>query len=81
MKTVYVHDRDDPAAKPFVNLPVYATFCARVHANGQAVLINSATQYSDACDVQPEAAVWRITEYHYTDLTARSLARSATTIT
>jgi GAF domain-containing protein len=48
LKNVYVYDRDDPAAKPFMNLPVYETFCALVLANGQPLVINHA-------EMDPEA--------------------------
>ncbi len=44
LKKVYVFDRDDPEATPFMNLPVHETFCALVFATGQPLVINNAAQ-------------------------------------
>jgi hypothetical protein len=57
LKNVYVHDRDSPAAKPFMNVPVYETFCALVSATEQPLVINDATQDSRAIEAVQHAAI------------------------
>lgn len=57
LKNVYVYDRNDPAAKPFMNLPVYETFCALVIATEKPLVINNATRDWRALELAQTATV------------------------